>query len=110
MNLVHTSLSGILDSLNLNPREMKTQALATLIDYYTGSRPVIDRYEGYNDILLTKEQAKLLQGKIDDLASSAPGDVRFNVKPVIIPYVIKKYGVYALGVMAAGFILGRMSK
>lgn len=93
-----------------NNRELKTGAFSALIKLYTGESPVITRMNDYNQIDFTPSQVKTIHAKLDEAHRGDPGEVRLNVKPIFLPYYLKKYAPPILGLIGAGFLLGRLSK
>ena len=91
-------------------RKVKAEALSFLIRIYSGQAPIITEHADYTQIDFSPEQAKLLRNQLTAWQDMAPGDIRINVKPVIVPYVLKRYGPFiAIGLMGA-VLLGRFTK
>lgn len=51
-----------------------------------------------------------VQEKVKTMATSGPSDVRIDWIPIVTPFAINKGLPYAIGIVAAGFFLGRLSK
>jgi hypothetical protein len=102
-------INSLGQGLNLG-REAKAQALAFAIQLVTGQPPIIDRQADYTEISFTPEQAEKLQDVLSAWQSQEPGEVRINIKPVVLPYVIKKYGLYLAAAVLGGVLLGRVFK
>lgn len=89
-------------------RETKTLALSLLIQHYTGSKPIIERHDDYNEIILTPEQIKIMQDSLSQ--KHDPGNVRLDWKPVIVPWMIKNYGIAVVASILVLVLLGRLTK
>jgi hypothetical protein len=86
-------------------RELKTGAIAAVLEAVTGSAPVITRFPEYNKISFSPEQAKALQAYIERQLAAAPSDVRIDLKAVAFPIVLKRAIPYMIGAAALGAIL-----
>lgn len=87
-------------------RTIGTEAIATTLKIFTGERPIVEKYDDYTDIKFTTTQ----QDKINDLLtkwhSAEPGAIRVDVKSVLLPFYVKKYGLYIGGAVVGSAILG----
>lgn len=94
-------------------RRVKAEAIAGAVMALTGERPVMkDRPGedgGYTEISLTDSQAEKLRTLIDGWLSKKPGNVRVNLVPVWVPLVMRRFGIWATGLAAASFYIGRKS-
>jgi hypothetical protein len=91
-------------------RNLKTEGIALLVQYYTGERPIVKYHDDYNEISFTPAQATQLRSIIEKWESAEPGEIRVNVRPVLLPWVIKRYGLIAAGLFAGGALLGYLTK
>ncbi len=91
-------------------RQIKTTAWKTAIRMVTGEDPIVDEYDEYTDIRFTDYQIQFLKDKLTEWNKADPGEVRIDYKPVILPWVIKKYWPWAAGAVATGFVLGMLFK
>jgi hypothetical protein len=100
--------------LGLSDREIKTQAYAAAITALTGKYPEIIRTDETNYIELYPDQVEKAQEYLISMIEAEPSDVQINVKPVIVPVVLKKYWPWLVGIPSGivllSFILGRIGK
>ncbi len=90
-------------------RNLKKTSWVTAINMITGEEPIVNEYDDHTDIEFTPSQVKFLQNKLTEWEKADPGEVRVNVKPVIVPWAVKKYWPWAVGSIVAGFILGKIT-
>lgn len=88
------------------PPQIKTTALAAVVRAYTGSDPIIEKYEDHTEIKFTPEQVRILQQTLTDWHNQKPGTVRVSTGPVFLPYYLRRYWYYIAGVAAIGAVLG----
>ena len=91
-------------------RELKTTAINALVNYYTNEPATVTRYDGYNEIHFSPAQAKRLRALLDQWMKSEEGDIRINVKPVLLPWIIKRYGIYVISGLGGLLLLGRLTQ
>lgn len=89
-------------------REAKAQAFSLAIQLFTGQPPILDRQENFTEISFTPEQVQKIQSLLKQWHDAEPGEIRVNVKPVLLPFYLKKYGIYLAGIALGGILLGRM--
>lgn len=89
-------------------RELKTTAWNSLITHYTGEPGEITRHENYNEINYSPEQARKMQEVLDSWTRGEPSDVRVPIKPVLFPWLTRRYGWYAVAILAGGVVLGKL--
>ena len=87
-------------------REFKTTALAAAVQVITGRPPFIERYDTYNNILLDQDQIKKSQDYLTKLIEGEPGEVRIDVRPVIMPVLWRKYWPLVVGIPGGLILLG----
>lgn len=90
-------------------REVKTAAISAAVLAYTGKAPIITRFPDYNEISFSPDQAAALQSVLASWHDSAPGEIRINIKPVLVPFYFKKYWPYLAGVLLVGLALGAVA-
>lgn len=91
-------------------RELKTGAVNLLISHYTGEPAQVDRHADFNEISFTPEQARKLRAQLDNWMNAEAGDLQVNIKPVLLPWILKKYGLWALGITGGLILIGRLLK
>ncbi len=89
---------------------LKAQGLATAVQLLTGSRPRVDNNGDHYLITPTAEQATALRKILAAWWDSAPGTVRVNVKPVLVPFVLQKALPYIIGAAVLGGVAFIMLK
>lgn len=88
-------------------RVLKSQGLSLAIKAATGETPIISDYTDYSELSFDPEQVKRLRQKLHAALSAAPGDVRIDLAPVIVPVVLKKIAPLAIAGMLGIYLLGR---
>ena len=96
---------GIMDEYG---RQVKSTAYKTAIRMVTGEDPIVTEYDTYTDIAFTDYQVQFLKDKLTQWDKSEPGEVRINSKPIILPWVVKKYWPWAIGAVVGGYVLGKI--
>lgn len=95
----------------VSSRELKTQGMSLMVNAFTGSSPIIQRHDNYNEIILTDEQVQRGQQIFKDMLESKPGEVRLvGMDKVVNPVIIKKYIGWIIGIPAALVIIGGLLK
>jgi hypothetical protein len=54
------------------------------------------------------DHLKQVQARIATMAAGGPGDVRIDWFPMVTPIMLKQAAPYAIGLLAAGFLIGKM--
>lgn len=88
-------------------RILKSQGIAFAIKTATGENPIVSDYPDYSEIAFDPEQVKRLRQKLRASLSAAPGDVRVDLSPVVVPVVLEKVAPLAIAGLLAAYILGR---
>ena len=84
------------------------QGIAFAIAAGTGETPTVVYTDDSAEISFSPDQAKRLSDRLlNELNSTKSSPVRVNVAPVILPAVLKKYGIYFVGAVALIYLLGR---
>lgn len=87
-------------------REGKTLAWQTLVSLYTGEDPIVTRYPDYTEIQFTPSQVAQFQELLKKAHEGEPTDVRISVKPIFLPFYLKKFSPWILGLVLGGAALG----
>lgn len=56
------------------------------------------------------DKLKAVQERIASMATSGPSDVRINWLPIVTPIAVKKAIPYAVGLLVAGYLFGKLQK
>ena len=86
----------------------KVLALTSLIFAYTGEWPKVQYFPDYTEISLTPTQIDMTKEVLYNFLSRDPGRIRINVKPVIIPVIVKMYWKEAAMGLGTLFILSKL--
>lgn len=86
---------------------IKSQGLAFAIKTATGELPTVSDYSDYSELTFDEDQVKRLRQKLKNALSSAPGDVRVDLGPVITPVVLEKIAPLAIIGLLGAYVLGR---
>ena len=88
----------------------KAKATGVILKNLLGIEPEYQYFDNYVRLYYTKEDLPKVQGRINQIAinSSKPSDVRIDFVPMVAPIALKKVVPYAIGAVAAGYILGKM--
>jgi hypothetical protein len=84
--------------------EAKIQAVNVLMRLWSGEPPIVERFEDHVEIDFTPEQRILLQDTLARWHEAEPGPIRINVRSVLLPFYLKKYGPH-IAVLTAGALL-----
>ena len=87
-------------------RTIGTEAIATTLKLFTGERPIVEKYDDYTDIKFTSTQQEKIEGLLTKWHSREPGEIRVDVKSVLLPFYLKKYGLLIGGIAAGSLITG----
>lgn len=86
----------------------KAQMYGLALKEFFGQEPSY-LYEGNHvRIYYEPDRLKKVQQRIKEMASAGPSDVRIDWTPMIRPEVLKKALPYALGLIAVGYIVGKL--
>lgn len=86
----------------------KAQGTGVLLEQLFGVPVAYEYNPDHVRVYYQPDRLKQVQGKIATMASSGPGDVRVDWFPMVSPVVLKQAAPYAIGLIAAGFIIGKM--
>ncbi len=89
-------------------RKIKVDMIVNAINIYFGFRPEVKEYEDHTMISFTPSQRLQLQQWIEGQLSAAPGEIRFNILPVVLPLILKKSLPWLAGAAGTGFIVGKV--
>jgi hypothetical protein len=88
---------------------IKTEAIAAALSTILGSAPVTSYSDGKGKITFTTDQSKKFQTLIDSAKiKTGATDLNIDFMPVVMPVVLKKVIPYALGLIAVGYIIGKL--
>lgn len=88
----------------------KAQGTGLLLEQLFGVPVSYEYNPDHVRVYYQPDRLKQVQGKVQTMASGGPGDVRIEWFPMVSPVVLKTAAPYAIGLIAAGFILGRLMK
>ena len=88
-------------------RTLRSQGLAVAIKAATGEAPLVSDYPEYSELTFDPEQVKRLRAKLRGALVAAPGDVRVDLSPVVVPVVLEKILPLALAGLLGAYLLGR---
>lgn len=86
---------------------IKSQALALAIRSATGETPLVTDFDTYSELSFDEDQVKRLRERLKSALSSAPGDVRVDLSPIITPVVLQKVVPIAIIGALAAYVMGR---
>jgi hypothetical protein len=86
---------------------LKASAVKAVIEQVFGFTPVVNMTENYVEFSFTPEQQIVLRAWLDKQLVSPPGELRFNLSPVLTPWIIKKALPYLAAAAGTGFVVGR---
>lgn len=88
----------------------KAQGTGLLLEQLFSVPVSYDYQPSHVRVYYQPDRLKQVQGKIATMAAGGPGDVRIDWFPMISPVALKQTAPYAIGLIAAGFLLGRLMK
>lgn len=87
----------------------KAAAINTLLSALTGESAQVTPYNSYVEITLSKNQKDYFKKMLEDMLTDKQGDISIvGIEDILIPVLIKKFGMYALAPLALGFIIGKV--
>lgn len=91
--------------------EWKASAIALLAEHALGVKPTVKDMGTYARIYYTPDQLPVVQEKFNDFVSNdKPSDIKIEWFPVVQNVAFKKAFPYVLGILATGFIIGKIFK
>ncbi len=84
----------------------KAKASAIAMKGFFGVEPELDIQSNYVRVYYPPNTLIKAQKVFNDKMDGPPGNVRVDIKEVVNPYVIKKYGPYILGLFVFGIFIG----
>jgi len=88
---------------------LQAEALAFAIETATQEKPYVSYFaDGHAELYFDKEQIPRLQSFVNTLIKKAPGNVRINFAPVLIPVILKKILPVMLLLLAGGYLVGKL--
>ena len=83
------------------------EAYAAAINSLTGTPATVVHKANYSEVSFSNPRAT--EAWIEEqLKPGEPGDVRLNFMPVVLPVVLKRAVPVALGLLAVGYLLGKI--
>jgi hypothetical protein len=89
----------------------KTEAIAFAFQKAIGTRPIVTYPTGknYGDIQFTQAQKVILRKLLDkNMSDKGESDVHIDLLPVVAPVLLKKVAPYAAGLLAVGYLAGKL--
>lgn len=80
-----------------------------LLSKLFGVAPSYEYNPDHVRIYYQPDRLKQVQDRVNQMATSGPGDVRIDWFPMIQPIVLKQALPYAIGAIALGYFLGKMT-
>ena len=87
-------------------RTVKVEGISQLINLFFGSRPIVDKYSDYTEINFTKEQQEQIEDLLNRWYDAEPGEIRINVKSILLPFYLKKFMPWLIGGAAVSVLTG----
>ncbi len=69
--------------------------------------PDLDIQDKYVRIFYTPEKARLASNRFNELMTSKPGPIRYDLSNVITPYALRQYGLPIGIALFVAFLIGR---
>lgn len=73
-----------------------------------GVRPKLNILQDHVRLSWEGANLKTAQNNFSTMLDQPPGEVRIDIAPVLYPALIKKYGVYALGMFLGGIAVSKL--
>jgi len=86
----------------------KAQLFGAALKQITGVEPSYIYEDNFVRIYFEPDRLKQVQAKLQKMAASGPSDVRIDWFPIVSPIAIKKAAPFAIGLLAAGYLLGKI--
>jgi hypothetical protein len=88
---------------------VKARVLQGAIMAVTGEKPDMVLHPDHIEIILSKSQKEYFKALLDkQFEPGAPADVRITgTEDIIMPIIVKRFGVWSLVPAAIGFLFGR---
>lgn len=87
----------------------KAQGVGLALKTVFGQEPSYLYEDNYVQVYYQPDRLKKVQSKIAQMAAAGPSDVRIDFVPMITPIAIKKALPYAVGLLAVGYLVGKMT-
>ena len=100
--------------INQLQTRLQAEGLVAAIYTVTGIKPQARYYtDGHAEIFFADQDVKKLRDYVDKLLSTKPKktaatDVRVHALPILVPPVAKRALPYIIGLIALGYILGKI--
>lgn len=90
---------------------LKAESIVFAIEKITGTRPYIQYSPQGADIYFSDSQIKAIRPVLTALLEKkpTPGDnINIHAAPIVAPIILKKVWPFALGLVALGYVLGKL--
>lgn len=87
----------------------KVSAFSTMIAAITGEAPQVEYFPEYVQVSFSATQKKTLQDLFESNLRAKPGVFRIDYNSVTLPPLFRVYGKYAIMLLFAAFLLGKIS-
>jgi hypothetical protein len=88
----------------------KAQAAGLALQTVFGVQPSFLYNPDHVRIYFEPDRLKTVQTKIASMATAGPSDVRVDWLPLVAPLAIKKALPFAVGLLVAGYLFGKLQK
>lgn len=86
----------------------KAKGTGFLLEQLFGVPVAYDYNPDHVRVYYEPDRLKQVQGKVATMAAGGPGDVRIDWFPMVSPVVMKQAAPYAIGLLVAGIVIGKM--
>lgn len=86
----------------------KAQLYGAALQKITGQAPSYIYNDKFVRIYFEPDRLRLVQQKINEMATSGPSDVRVDWMQIFTPMAIKKAAPIAIGLVVAGYLFGKL--
>jgi hypothetical protein len=101
-------ISDLIDSAKGEVTDFsKSQMYGEALRKIVGVTPSYKKEGGKTVVYYPEDKIPAARKSFNALMESPDGNVKVDFMPVITPYALKTYGVYALGLVALGFLVGK---
>lgn len=87
---------------------IKGEVVASALERITGERPAVEYIGNIARLSWSREQLPQVRAWFTAQMSKDPGDIQIDFAPVVLPYVLKKAGPYAIGGALATLLLTQL--
>ena len=87
----------------------KAKATGLILSTVLGVEPKYEYHDNYVRVYYPSTDLPAVRAKVNEIATGPAGDVRIDWLPLTTPIAIKTVLPVAVGLIAAGFLIGRLS-